>query len=54
MSRTMRKERTTPKGARKGPKQPRMSDFARDYYRSKGYEVGEYCDASVAYREADQ
>lgn len=54
MSRTIRKERTKPKQAQQGTQRPRMSDFARDYYRSKGYEVGEYCDASVGYREADQ
>lgn len=61
MARTWRNERTDKRDrqqralnqGQEGTKKPRMSDFARDYYRGKGYEVGEYCDESVAYAEVD-
>lgn len=39
MARTWRTERTTPKEPRKATPRPRVSEFARDYYKDKGYQV---------------
>lgn len=61
MARTWRNERTDKRTSKQhaqhmgqeGTKRPRMSDFARDYYQSKGYVVEEYCDDAEGYRRAD-
>ena len=39
MSRSWREERKTPKEPRKDTPRPRVSDFAREYYQGKGYQV---------------
>lgn len=62
MSRTWRTERKTPKEQPlKAPTRPRMGDFAREYYQSKGYQVestvtdpeGMACFEAQGYLEAD-
>lgn len=59
MARTWRNERSTPKKhGQQGPKRPRMSEFAREYYQGQGYTTEVYCDAPMdstadGYRKAD-
>lgn len=53
MARTWRTERTTPKQPRKDTPRPRVSEFARDYYKDKGYQVDTVTGDARAYLEAD-
>lgn len=44
MARSWKQERTTPKTTPVKPARPRMSDFAKELYQGKGYQVDPYCD----------
>lgn len=56
MSRSWKQDRTTPKTPAKNAPRPRVSDFAREYYKGKGYQVetpvDPYCDDGLAAWEA--